>query len=75
MDKNEAIQDFMKRVEHYARNYEKLDYNHDRNMSFIQIFNQGERFLVNKLAGKTSSRFCIYLVIHLVILNYPKVRF
>lgn len=62
MDKNEAVEDFMKRVEHYALNYEKLDYNHDRNMSFIQIFNQGERFLVNKLAGHLQSRVVYYLM-------------
>lgn len=52
MDKNEAVGDFLQRIKHYDQTYEKLDYVHDRNMSFIQIFNQGERFLVNKLAGK-----------------------
>ena len=52
VDKNEAVQDFMKRIEHYRIHYESLDYTHDKDLSFIQIFNQGERFLVNKLAGK-----------------------
>ena len=42
----------MKRIEHYRLHYESLDYTHDKDLSFIQIFNQGERFLVNKLAGK-----------------------
>ena len=52
MDKNEAVSDFLKRIEHYNMNYQALDYRHDYELSFIQIFNQGERFLVNKLAGK-----------------------
>ena len=52
MDKNEAVTDFMQRIEHYRIHYESLDYSHDHDLSFIQIFNQGERFLVNKLAGK-----------------------
>lgn len=51
MDKNKAVEDFMQRIEHYRENYHSLDYSHDKDLSFIQIFNQGERFLVNKLAG------------------------
>ncbi|WAR26646.1 F26-like protein [Mya arenaria] len=46
MDKNEAVKDFMKRIEHYSLNYQSLDYSLDKTLSFIQIFNQGERFLV-----------------------------
>lgn len=52
MDKTAAIEDFLQRIEHYENSYESLDYQHDKEMSFIQIFNQGERFLVNKLAGE-----------------------
>ncbi|XP_052823200.1 6-phosphofructo-2-kinase/fructose-2,6-bisphosphatase isoform X4 [Octopus bimaculoides] len=62
MDKNEAVGDFLQRIKHYDQTYEKLDYIHDRNMSFIQIFNQGERFLVNKLAGHLQSRVVYYLM-------------
>lgn len=52
MDKNEAVEDFLKRIEHYRTHYEAMDCSHDKDLSFIQIFNQGERFLVNKLAGE-----------------------
>ncbi|KAL4226924.1 6-phosphofructo-2-kinase/fructose-2 [Mactra antiquata] len=62
MDKNEAVEDFMQRIEHYRKNYQSLDYNHDKDLSFIQIFNQGERFLVNKLAGHLQSRVVYYLM-------------
>ena len=59
MDKNEAVKDFLQRIEHYRANYQSLDYNHDKDLSFIQIFNQGERFLVNKLAGLLEGFFPI----------------
>ncbi|XP_064606317.1 6-phosphofructo-2-kinase/fructose-2,6-bisphosphatase-like isoform X2 [Liolophura sinensis] len=62
MDKNKAMEDFQMRISHYEAGYESLDYKHDRNLSFIQIFNQGERFLVNKLAGHLQSRVVYYLM-------------
>ncbi|XP_046334691.1 6-phosphofructo-2-kinase/fructose-2,6-bisphosphatase 3-like isoform X3 [Haliotis rufescens] len=62
MDTNEAVKDFMQRIEHYSETYEPLDWSHDRDLSFIQIFNQGERFLVNKLAGHLQSRVVYYLM-------------
>ncbi|XP_053377618.1 6-phosphofructo-2-kinase/fructose-2,6-bisphosphatase 4-like isoform X4 [Mercenaria mercenaria] len=62
MDKNEAVEDFMQRIEHYRQNYQSMDYTYDKDLSFIQIFNQGERFLVNKLAGHLQSRVVYYLM-------------
>ena len=61
MDKNEALKDFMQRIEHYKEEYESLDYAHDKDISFIQIFNQGERFIVNKLAGEERKPDFVYL--------------
>nr|KAG5708743.1 hypothetical protein BaRGS_031897 [Batillaria attramentaria] len=49
-DKNEAVKDFLQRIEHYRQTYETMDSETERDMSYIQIFNQGERFIVNKLA-------------------------
>ena len=51
MDKNSAVGDFLQRIEHYRENYEQLEHELDKDLSYIQIFNQGERFLVHKLAG------------------------
>ncbi|CAG5119462.1 unnamed protein product, partial [Candidula unifasciata] len=62
MDKNTALDDFLKRIEHYKREYEPLDCEYDKDISFIQIFNQGERFIVNKLAGHLQSRVVYYLM-------------
>jgi len=54
VDTNEAIKDFLQRIDHYRETYEPLEHVNDKDLSFIQMFNQGERFLVNKLAGKFS---------------------
>ncbi|RUS84880.1 hypothetical protein EGW08_007349, partial [Elysia chlorotica] len=62
MDTSVALDDFLKRIEHYNEEYETLDYKHDKDISFIQIFNQGERFIVNKLAGHLQSRVVYYLM-------------
>lgn len=62
MDTAVALEDFLKRIEHYKQEYETLDYKHDKDISFIQIFNQGERFIVNKLAGHLQSRVVYYLM-------------
>ena len=52
-DKNEAVKDFLQRIEHYRLTYETMDTERERDLSYIQIINQGERFIVNKLAGMT----------------------
>jgi len=62
MDTSRALEDFLQRIEHYKDEYESLDYQHDKDISFIQIFNQGERFIVNKLAGHLQSRVVYYLM-------------
>lgn len=62
MNKDEAVQDFMRRIEHYNDMYEPLDHTTDKDLSYIQIFNQGERFLVHKLAGHLQSRVVYYLM-------------
>lgn len=52
VDKTAAVSDFLKRIEHYRVHYEPLEHGLDKDLSYIQIFNQGERFMVHKLAGK-----------------------
>ena len=42
----------MKRIKHYEDMYEPLDEENDKELSFIKIFNQGEKFLVNRVNGK-----------------------
>lgn len=46
-----AIDDFVNRMHHYEATYESLDETLDKDLSFIKIVNQGEKFLVNKVQG------------------------
>ena len=55
VNKDEAVRDFKTRIQHYADFYEPLDEEHDKDYSFIRIYNQGEKFLVNRVQGKGSS--------------------
>lgn len=38
----DALRDFLQRIEHYKRNYEPLDEKKEKSLSFMKIFNTGE---------------------------------
>lgn len=61
-NKEEAIEDFRHRIQNYERQYEGLDEVLDHDLSFIKIFNQGQKFLVNKIQGHVQSRVVYYLM-------------
>jgi len=50
-DKDQAIEDFKGRISVYEEQYYPLDEELDKNLSFIKIFNQGERYLINNIHG------------------------
>jgi len=50
-DKDQAIEDFKGRISIYEEQYYPLDEELDKNLSFIKIFNQGERYLINNIHG------------------------
>jgi len=52
-DRDHAIEDFRRRINLYEVNYETLDVDHDRHLSFIKIFNQGDKYLVNGVRGQS----------------------
>lgn len=53
LSQEEAVADFLSRIQQYEKRYEPIDDKTDeRNISFIKIFNCGERFLVHKIAGE-----------------------
>jgi hypothetical protein len=54
MNKDDAVHDFKKRIHHYETLYEPLNEEHDKEMSYIRIYNQGERYLVNRVQGLQS---------------------
>ncbi|XP_017294765.1 6-phosphofructo-2-kinase/fructose-2,6-bisphosphatase isoform X3 [Kryptolebias marmoratus] len=61
-DKEEAVADFLKRIECYQMTYVPLDDNKDRNLSYIKIFNVGSRYLVNRVQDHIQSRIVYYLM-------------
>jgi len=49
---DDAVFDFKKRIESMKCEYETIDESRDRDLSFIKIYNQGEKYLVNRVQGK-----------------------
>uniref|UniRef100_A0A8C1YQR2 6-phosphofructo-2-kinase/fructose-2,6-biphosphatase 1 n=1 Tax=Cyprinus carpio TaxID=7962 RepID=A0A8C1YQR2_CYPCA len=61
-DKEEALVDFLKRIDCYKMSYVPLDEEKDRHLSFIKIFNVGSRYLVNRVQDHIQSRIVYYLM-------------
>ncbi|KAF4077879.1 hypothetical protein AMELA_G00192970 [Ameiurus melas] len=61
-DKEEAVKDFLQRIECYQITYVPLDDDKDRNLSYIKIFNVGSRYLVNRVQDHIQSRIVYYLM-------------
>ncbi|KAF6774539.1 hypothetical protein AHF37_05476 [Paragonimus kellicotti] len=62
MDREEARKDFMQRMQHYEAQYVPIDDDLDKHWSYIKIFNQGQRYLVNRIEGNINSRIAYYLM-------------
>ncbi|XP_074597769.1 6-phosphofructo-2-kinase/fructose-2,6-bisphosphatase-like isoform X3 [Brevipalpus obovatus] len=62
MDKEKALEDFLRRIEHYKQAYETLDEEKEKDYSFMQIFNAGEKVLVHRHEGHIQSRVVYYLM-------------
>jgi len=62
VDSETAIGDFLERIRLYELKYEALDEKLDKHLSFIKIFNVGERFLVNRVMGHIQSRVVYFLM-------------
>ncbi|KFM62598.1 6-phosphofructo-2-kinase/fructose-2,6-bisphosphatase, partial [Stegodyphus mimosarum] len=66
-DKEEALRDFMQRIEHYQKAYQSLDEDLEGAYSFMKIFNAGEKVLVHRHEGHIQSRVVYYLMnIHIL---------
>src|SRR2546422_4694846 len=62
MNKDEALSDFIQRIEHYKTTYESLDEAKEALFSFMQVFNAGEKVLVHRHEGHIQSRVVYYLM-------------
>uniref|UniRef100_A0A8C4ZWP6 6-phosphofructo-2-kinase/fructose-2,6-biphosphatase 4b n=1 Tax=Gadus morhua TaxID=8049 RepID=A0A8C4ZWP6_GADMO len=58
----EAVEDFMKRIECYKTSYQPLDEVLDRDLSYIKVMDVGLRFLVNRVLDHIQSRIVYYLM-------------
>lgn len=62
MDKDNALTDFIQRIDHYKQSYQSLDEEKENEFSFIKIFNAGEKVLVHRHEGHIQSRVVYYLM-------------
>lgn len=62
-----ALRDFLQRIEHYQERYEPLDEHTESGLSYMKIFNTGEKVLVHKHEGHIQARIVYYLMnIHII---------
>ncbi|GFX61064.1 hypothetical protein TNCV_4117142 [Trichonephila clavipes] len=61
-DVDEALSDFMTRIEHYKKVYESLDEKEESKYSFMQIYNAGQKVFVHRHEGHIQSRIAYYLM-------------
>ncbi|XP_054912779.1 6-phosphofructo-2-kinase/fructose-2,6-bisphosphatase 1 isoform X2 [Poeciliopsis prolifica] len=61
-DIEEAMSDFIQRIECYKASYTSIDDEKDRKLSYIKIFDVGSRFLVNRVQDHIQSRIVYYLM-------------
>ncbi|XP_065427294.1 6-phosphofructo-2-kinase/fructose-2,6-bisphosphatase 1 isoform X3 [Chrysemys picta bellii] len=61
-NREEVVEDFLKRIECYQLHYQPLDDELDSALSYIKIFNVGLRYLVNRVQDHVQSRTVYYLM-------------
>ncbi|KAK9722966.1 Histidine phosphatase superfamily (branch 1) [Popillia japonica] len=62
MNKDAALTDFLKRIEHYQERYQPLDEEQEKNVAFMKIYNTGEKVVVHKHEGHVQARIVYYLM-------------
>ncbi|KAJ8954748.1 hypothetical protein NQ318_011443 [Aromia moschata] len=62
MNKDTALSDFLKRIEHYQERYNPLDEEKEKDVSFMKIYNTGQKVVVHKHEGHVQARIVYYLM-------------
>lgn len=62
MDIDQALSDFLLRIEHYQEKYQLLDEETEKHLSYMKIYNTGEKVVVHKHEGHIQSRIVYYLM-------------
>lgn len=62
MDKDTVLDDFLQRIQHYQEKYNPLDEVKEKHISFMKIYNTGEKVVVHKHEGHVQARIVYYLM-------------
>lgn len=62
MNMEAALSDFLLRIEHYQEKYQLLDEEKEKQLSYMKIYNTGEKVVVHKHEGHIQSRIVYYLM-------------
>ncbi|XP_069683404.1 6-phosphofructo-2-kinase/fructose-2,6-bisphosphatase 1 isoform X1 [Periplaneta americana] len=62
MNTEAALRDFLQRIQHYQERYTALDERREGELSFMKIYNTGEKVVVHKHEGHIQSRIVYYLM-------------
>ena len=62
VDKDAAVDDFLRRIEHYEDLYLPLSDVHEPHLSYIKIMNAGEKLLISNTSGNLQSRIGYWLM-------------
>ncbi|MCL4142203.1 UNVERIFIED_CONTAM: hypothetical protein GTU68_031254 [Idotea baltica] len=62
MGSDDALNDFLKRIEHYKQIYQPLDEDKEDHLSFMKVYNTGEKVVVHKHEGHIQARIVYYLM-------------
>jgi len=66
VDKSLAAEDFRKRIALYETQYEPIDDDIDKHLSYIKIFNQGASFVINKIQGLNLKFFVCVMILKFI---------
>lgn len=62
MSESDALEDFLQRIHHYVTQYHPLDEGQEDHLSFMKIFNTGQKVIVHKHEGHIQARIVYYLM-------------
>lgn len=62
MNTDAVLRDFLLRIEHYQEKYQLLDEIKEKELSYMKIYNTGEKVVVHKHEGHIQSRIVYYLM-------------
>ncbi|XP_063608502.1 6-phosphofructo-2-kinase/fructose-2,6-bisphosphatase-like isoform X3 [Penaeus indicus] len=62
MTSEEALEDFLQRIEHYMEQYQPLDEALEDHLSFMKVYNTGQKVVVHKHEGHIQARIVYYLM-------------